>query len=255
MKRAWYLGLSAGTVGDRVILIGDPDRVGRISELLVDPVRHPVSRGLKSVTGFYDGQKVTVAAYGMGAPIAAIVLHEFADLGVTKFLRIGTAMFFPPASPGEFLISETAIGFDGTSLAYGRDAVDAGEFRADSGLVATLREATLKFDRRPRLGRYATYDAFYRDMFGIDPEGKTRVDANRKMLAERNVLAVDMETSALLAAAAALRVSCATLCLGTVNALTQEKLASDLLAAREQRLFRTALKGLTAFDPIEPRHE
>ena len=32
MKKAWYLGLAESDVGDRAILVGDPDRVGRIAE-------------------------------------------------------------------------------------------------------------------------------------------------------------------------------------------------------------------------------
>lgn len=240
MKKAWYLGLTEAEVGDRAILIGDPDRVDRIAAYLSEPVFHPVTRGLKAVSGTYNGKKFTLAAFGMGAPIATIVLHELADLGVSRFLRIGTAMYFPPAQGGEFLISENAIGFDGTSASYAGD----GPFSADSEIVTLLRETAIGKGETARSGKYATFDAFYRDMFGIDDEGRDRVSANRDLLATRGVLAVDMETSALLAAAGALGVSCATLCLGTVDIKSQTKLAADLLAKGEQQLFEIALTGL-----------
>ncbi|MEZ5811350.1 MAG: uridine phosphorylase [Rhizobiaceae bacterium] len=243
MKTAWYLGLAANEIGDRAILIGDPDRVDRIAALLADPVFHPVSRGLRSVTGSHGGKRITVSAFGMGAPIATIVLHELADLGVRHFLRIGTAMYFPPAAGGEFLISDTAVGYDGTSPAY---VTDGGPFAADKELVAALEQAAAAAGWKARTGRYATFDAFYRDMFGIDEEGAARATQNRTMLASQEVMAVDMETSALLAAARALGVACATLCLGTVDALKQEKLAPDALAKGEALLFDIALAGLTA---------
>lgn len=245
MKRAWYLGHNAEDVGDRAILIGDPDRVDRIAERLEAPEFLPVSRGLKTVTGQYDGKTISVAAFGMGAPIATIVLHELADLGVSRFLRIGTAMYFPPARGGEYLVSKSAIGFEGTSPSY----VDGdGPFQADTELVSALQRAASAAGQTARAGLYATFDAFYRDMFGIDEEGQKRADANRKMLADRDVMAVDMETSALLAAANALDVSCATLCLGTVDALTQEKLPRDQLASGESELFKIALTGLASLD-------
>ena len=245
MKKAWYLGLTEEDVGDRAILIGDPDRVDRLSRLLSDLIFHPVTRGLKTATGTYNNRRVTLAAFGMGAPIATIVLHELADLGIDKFLRIGTAMYFPPAVGGEYLISETAIGFEGTSPSY---AQDDGPFVADAKLVAALEDAVTNAGYSAHRGRYATFDAFYRDMFGIDETGKERAEANRKMLSGRNVLAVDMETSALLAAASALGVQCATLCLGTVDALSQEKLAADQLASGERRLFEIALQGLSSLE-------
>ena len=113
MKRAWYLGHSADAVGDRAILIGDPGRLPRIAEHLGDAAFLPVTRGLETLTGRFSGRRITVAAFGMGAPIAAIVLHELADLGVTRFVRLGTAMYLRPAAPGDLMISRDAIGFDG----------------------------------------------------------------------------------------------------------------------------------------------
>ncbi|MDA4845023.1 uridine phosphorylase [Hoeflea poritis] len=245
MKKAWYLGYSADDIGDRAILIGDPDRVDRIAGLLEEPRFLPVSRGLKSVTGGFAGKSLTIAAFGMGAPIATIVLHELADLGISRFLRIGTAMYFPPARGGEFIVSTSAVGFEGTSPAY----LEGGEpYAADTALVEALNQAAAAAGQSVRKGIYATYDAFYRDMFGIDDAGRDRASANRELLKEMGVLAVDMETSALLAAAGALDVACTTLCLGTVDALTQEKLEPGALAQGEKQLFEIALSGLCALD-------
>ncbi len=239
MKRAWFLGHGVDDVGDRAILVGDPGRVRRIAEHFDDVTFLPVTRGLETLTGTIAGRRMTVAAFGMGAPIATIVLHELADLGITRFLRIGTAMYFDPAGPGELMISRDAIGFDGTSQAYtkGREP-----YLANAELVEALQAAT---DGLPvRTGRYATFDAFYRDVFGIDNEGRRRADLNRRKLIRRSVLAVDMETSALLAAAIALDVVCATVCLGTVDALTQEKLGPGESERGERALFETAVRAL-----------
>lgn len=243
MKRAWYSGHSAEELGDSAILVGDPDRVDRIGALLTDPVFLPVKRGLKTVTGTWNGKRVSIVAFGMGAPIATIVLHEFADLGIKRFVRIGTAMYFPPAAGGEFLISDTALGFDGTSPAYG---VPAGQkVSADPQLVAALVKASAAAGETSHRGLYATYDAFYRDMFGIDAKGSSRADAMRKDMNDRGVMALDMETSALLAAGQDLGLAVATMCYGTVDALSQEKLGAEALDSGEKQLFRIALNAIT----------
>lgn len=241
-KRAWYLGHSPDDVGDRAILVGDPERVDRITALLDKPVVLPVKRGLKTVTGGYNGARVSVAAFGMGAPIATIVLHELAFLGLKKFVRIGTAMHFPPASPGDYLISQTALSFEGTSRSYNPDNAD---IVADAQLVQDLQQAASGRRAKAHTGIYATFDAFYRDMFGIDATGHARVAEMRQKLRDKNVLATDMETSALLAAAQDLGVAAATLCLGTVDGISQEKIAAEPLASGEALMFQIALDAIT----------
>lgn len=243
-RTAWYLGHSEADVGDRAILIGDPDRLDRIAPLMEDVRFLPVKRGLRTATGMHHGARVTVAAFGMGAPIATIVLQELAHLGVRSFVRIGTAMHYPPARPGEFLVSEAGLPFDGTSPAYGGST--GAPVEADRALVGRLIEAVQARGGLIRKGRFATFDAFYRDMFGIDPKGSARAAATRERLLAMGVLASDMETAALLTAARALGVACTTLCLGTVDALTQEKLGPEPLASGEALLFDAALAAITA---------
>ena len=245
MKTAWYLGHKAKDVGSCAVLVGDPDRVERIGKLLKDPLYLPVKRGLKTVTGHYNNTRVSVAAFGMGSPIATIVLHELADLGLSRFVRVGTAMHFPPAEPGGFLISRSALSFEGTSPSY---AISDRPSVADPRLVADLEGAAVRNNTVATSGVFATFDAFYRDMFSLDPAGKAKVTQTRTMLRERGVLATDMETSALLTAAQALEVACSTLCLGTVDGISQEKLQPQALAAGEQLMFRIALDAITTKD-------
>ncbi|MEM0934534.1 MAG: uridine phosphorylase [Pseudomonadota bacterium] len=242
MTRAWYLGHAPEDVADRAILVGDPERVDRIAGLLDAPTFLPVKRGLKTVTGLFRGSPVTVAAFGMGAPIATIVLHELAALGTASFIRIGTAMYFPPGVAADLLISASALSFEGTSQAYRQTETEP---VADQDLIDALNGAARAAGAEPRVGRFATFDAFYRDMFGIDPSGHAQAAKTRDMLIARGVLASDMETSALLTAAQALGVSAATLCLGTVDGITQDKLSAAPLDAAEVQMFGIALAAIT----------
>lgn len=242
MKTAWYLGHRQDQVSDRAILIGDPDRVDRIADHMSDVVHLPVKRGLKTITGSYDGATITIAAFGMGSPIATIVLHELADLGVTHFLRIGTAIFFSPAEAGGFIISKDALSYEGTSASYG----GTGRTSADPGLMKKLLATAGQTGAGAQSGLFATFDAFYRDMFAIDAAGRARAAENRRKLSAQGVIAADMETSALLTAADALGVACASLCLGTVDAITLKKLEAGALAKGEKEMFDIALRAMAA---------
>src|ERR1700745_3802175 len=105
-RSAWYIGCSEEEVGDAAILVGDRGRIDRIAEHLDDPHFVEENRGLRTVPGSRAGRRVTVSAFGMGGPIAAIVLHELFDLGVRRFVRVGTAMVMPPAKLGDLLLAD-----------------------------------------------------------------------------------------------------------------------------------------------------
>ncbi|TME86669.1 MAG: nucleoside phosphorylase [Chloroflexi bacterium] len=84
---AWYLGLKEGDVAPRCILVGDRARVDMFGERLQGARVLSDKRGLRTVGGTFDGVPVTIAAFGMGAPIAAVLLEELAVIGVRVVLR------------------------------------------------------------------------------------------------------------------------------------------------------------------------
>ena len=148
-RRAWYIGCSEDDVGEAAILVGDRARIDRIADHLDQPIILPENRGLRTVTGLRAGMRVTATAFGMGGPIAAIVLHELFDLGVRRFLRIGTAMVMPPAAVGDFVVADGAFRGDGTSATYAPPGYPAvADFDLGVALRAVAREA-----RRPLAGR------------------------------------------------------------------------------------------------------
>lgn len=243
MKRAWYLGHRADEVADCAVLIGDPDRIGRIAALMDAPRPLAVRRGLRTVTGLYRGTPVTAVSFGMGAPIATVVMHELADLGTRAFMRIGTAMFFPPASAGDFLLCDRIASFEGTSHSYvDRPDAQAADASLNAAVVSRAREKDLPVTQ----GLFATFDAFYRDMFPLEQDAVSRVADRLGDAERRGAIAADMETSALVNAGHALGVAFTSLCIGTVDARSRAKLDPAATAAREADLFSLALDALTA---------
>ncbi len=244
-KRAWYLGCDAQDIAERAILLGDPGRVRRMSTYLDNVEMQPVNRGLAMVTGEYHGTRVTLAAFGMGAPIATIVLHELAQLGCHTFLRMGTCMCIAPVRLGEFVIAQSAYSFEGTSPRYNPRGDTP---TASAELVEQLRLHAIDASGRCHVGPFASYDAFYVDMFALDAGARMRVSENLRDLKAKCVLAVDMETSALLTAGTALKCQVSSLCVASVDSVTHEKLAGRDMDKCERKLAKIAFNTLHSMD-------
>src|ERR1700722_1890084 len=171
-RHAWYMGCAEDEIGEAAILVGDRARIDRIAEHMEAPRFVEENRGLRTVTGLRAGRGVTVSAFGMGGPIAAIVLPELFDLGLRVFLRIGTAMVMPPARLGDFVLADGAVRGEGTSRSYapiGYPAV------ADYDLSAALRAALIKRKAPWRAGIFGTYDGFYTEMFALSAGEKRMI--------------------------------------------------------------------------------
>jgi uridine phosphorylase len=244
--RAWFLRVAADEVADRAVLVGDRGRVEKAATLLDDAAVLNEDRGLTAVTGKYHGRRVTVAAFGMGAPIAGVVLHELAMLGVRQFLRLGTVLGVGGTSLGDFVLAEGAVRNESTSGTYlpiGYPAI------ADHELNTALR-ATLSAGTRPwTAGLIASYDGFYTEMFAAEPERAAETQARMAELGRYGVRAVDMETSAVLVVARAVGARAASLCLASVDGLTQRKLG-DGRAEAEVALLETGLQSLAGLQDV-----
>ncbi|MGH3221791.1 MAG: hypothetical protein ACRDPY_24355 [Streptosporangiaceae bacterium] len=243
--RAWYLRCIAEDVGTHAILVGDRSRVALTAEMLEDAVFLNEDRGLTTATGTYRGVRVTVSAFGMGAPIAAIVLHELADLGVCTFLRLGTALTVGPTALGELVVAQAAVRRESTSATYLPVEYPAvGDFT----LTAALAAAAAAAPRPSRVGLYASFDGFYTQMFDVQP-GNTDAAGQLASLARTGVVAADMETSAVFIAAMARRVRAGSLCLASVDGHTRERMGHEERVDAEIDLLQVGLDTLTAPHP------
>lgn len=241
--RAWYIGAERHEVGEAAILVGDPARIDRIADHLDAVHRVPVNRGLRTITGTRAGRRITVAAFGMGAPIATIVLHELFALGLRTFLRIGTAMAMPPASLGDFVLADGALRGDGTSATYAPPGYPA---IADFDLNLRLRQGLAGGQRPWHAGIFGTYDGFYTEMFALSGDRRGLIDSLKADIRRLNLIGTDMETAALLTAGRVLGARASSLCLCTVDGASQAKLGEEELARAEGDLFELALDAVAA---------
>jgi len=88
LKKVYHL--DAEEAPERMIIMGDPQRVQMVSKLLRDPILVSKSRDLFVYKGYYNNVEVGLAAHGMGGPSAAIVIEELIKLGTKYIIRLGT---------------------------------------------------------------------------------------------------------------------------------------------------------------------
>lgn len=240
-KQAWYLHCTPDQVGEDAIIVGDRGRVLLATELLDDAQLLNEDRGLTTATGTYRGRRITVSAFGMGAPIAAVVVEELAYIGVKRVLRLGTVMTAGPSELGDLVVSHGAIRGEGTSVGYLPMEYPA---VPDFDLTARAEAAARATGRPVRTGIYATADGFYTDLMRRDDaEGQAALVAER---AAQHVVGSDMETSAVFIVARARGIAAASLCLASVDGRDFSKLDAEPRREAELDLLRAGLDALSA---------
>ena len=130
---AFHIHIRPEELDDTVIMVGDPGRVDMIAEYLTDLEFRHASREFVSVTGRYNGKRLTVLSHGIGPDNIDIVMTELDALANIDFatrevkpehktlhiLRIGTSGALHADIPlGSFILSHMSVGFDGVMNWY-----------------------------------------------------------------------------------------------------------------------------------------
>jgi len=177
-------------VGRYVLLPGDRGRVKRMAKYLDNPEIVGDNREYFTMTGYLIGEKVSVMSTGMGAPCISIGVEEVRTLGSDTFIRVGTTGALQPyINLGDSIIATAAVRSDGTMVYYVPKEFPA---VADFSVISNMKKAAEIIDHPHHLGIVHSTDSYYGRNF--DPDAAI---AFSKMLAKANVLAVEMEISAL----------------------------------------------------------
>lgn len=135
----FHLHLLPEQLADKVILVGDPGRVGLVASHFDSRECEVSNREFKTITGTYKGKRITVLSTGIGCDNIDIVMNELDALANIDFetrtekethrtltlVRIGTCGGLQPETPvGTYVASVKSVGFDGLLNFYaGRDDV------------------------------------------------------------------------------------------------------------------------------------
>jgi len=178
-----HIRAEKGDYASTVLLVGDPGRAERISQLLKDSRLVNKNRGLLGYTGTYKDKTISVQTTGIGCPSAAIVVEELIQLDVERFIRIGTCGGIGEGVKQlDIICAVVASAYDGTTRTYlnGEPHSPYATFE----ILKTAYDVALNMGVKINFSGIASVDVFY----------NPSADYVQK-LREKGIMAVEMETS------------------------------------------------------------
>jgi uridine phosphorylase len=249
-NQVYHLGLSPENISDKIILVGDQDRVSMISDFFNHIEHRSQHREFVCHTGIFMSKRITVLSTGIGTDNIDITMNELdalvnIDLINRKentnkkklsIIRIGTCGILQPDIPvHSYILSTYAFGLDNVAHFYNIPYSDNElhlckqiknhlQFSENiqpylSGSSVSLSEKL--YSDRIFKGITVTSSGFY------GPQGRqlripnSTVGMNEKLTSfrsgEHRITNFEMESSAIFVLGKALGHDCATICLGVAN--------------------------------------
>ena len=262
----YHLGFSPDDLADKIILVGDQDRVHQVSKQFDSVTHRSQHREFVCHTGSYQGKEISVLSTGIGTDNIDIVVNELDALKNIDLInrvnsippkkltmvRIGTCGILQAAVPiHSYILSTAAVGLDNVAHFYPisfstREEQLATEISAHINYPATIvpyaTEASLELVAKLRSSK--TYEGITMTSSGFyGPQGrKLRLGLRNELIneqlasfqfEEQQVLNFEMESSALFALGKALGHDCTTICLGIANRPAKEFSTDYTLAMDE----------------------
>ncbi len=246
----YHLGLQPQQLAGKIILVGDQDRVAKISRFF-DQIEYSIQhREFVSHTGMYQGKRITALSTGIGTDNIDICMAELDALvnidleqrqekpnkTSLEIIRIGTCGMLQAAMPlHSFVLSEYALGLDNIAHFY---PIESSE--EESHLLEQIKRQVAFPDRiQPYLskanqeliekldgpqiskGITITSSGFY------GPQGRSlrlpslmpdiHLSLGSFEYLGKQIVNFEMESSAIFALGKALGHKCTSICLGVAN--------------------------------------
>lgn len=130
---AFHLHIRPDQLSDKIIMMGDPDRVTHTASYFDSIECEIQSREFRTITGIYKGKRITALSHGIGPDNMDIVVTELDALANIDFetrqvkkdfkqltmVRVGTSGGLQAnCTIGSFVVAATSIGFDGVLNYY-----------------------------------------------------------------------------------------------------------------------------------------
>ncbi|MDR0733896.1 MAG: nucleoside phosphorylase [Dysgonamonadaceae bacterium] len=148
----FHLHLKPEQLADKVVMMGDPERVPLVAAFFdtIEFDRH--SREFRTITGTYKGKRIMALSHGIGCDNLDIVMTELdalanidlktrevkPDFRPLTLVRIGTCGGLQAFAPiGSYIVSEISMGMDGLIFFY-----EGGERISDAELSKKFSEHT-----------------------------------------------------------------------------------------------------------------
>ncbi len=248
--QVYHLGLSPEHVAEKVILVGDQDRVHLVASFFSETEHQSQHREFICATGTYKGKRISVLSTGIGTDNIDIALNELDALfnidlenrcdrevlTALDIVRIGTCGILQPEIPvHSYILSSHAFGLDNVAHFYQITFSDEEKLLNTSlrkhvslpneiqtyAVQASESLTNRMASERTYAGITVTSSGFY------GPQGRQlrlknrTVGLNEGLQSFRHdglsVVNFEMESSALFAMGQSLGHNCTTICLGIAN--------------------------------------
>lgn len=188
-----HIGAKKGEIAETILLPGDPLRAKYIAEnYLTDILQYNNVRGMLGFTGTYKGKRISVQGTGMGIPSISIYVNELIkSYDVKTLIRVGTCGgLLDDVNVHDIILAQAAT----TDSQMNRLVFDHIDYApiADFDLLQNAHDICIEKDVNLHIGNVFTTDFFYQH----DPKHIHR------LLRQFQVLAIEMETTALYTLAA-----------------------------------------------------
>jgi len=255
----YHLEVRSGDIADSVLLPGDPERIGKITDTWDDAAVVADHREYRTATGTVEETPISVTSTGIGSPGAAIAVEELARVGAETLIRVGSCgAIQPEASVGDLIITTGAVRQEGTSKEYVREDYPA---VADHTVVSALIAAAEELGYDYHVGLTCSTDSFYAGQGRPGFEGFEARGSEERVeeLKQANVLNFEMEASTILTLASLYGLRAGAVCTVYANRETGEfrtegerkaaKVASKAVAILDSMDEAAAASGLDRWHP------
>ncbi|MBU9722551.1 MULTISPECIES: purine-nucleoside phosphorylase [Bacillaceae] len=228
-----HIGAKTGDIAESILLPGDPLRAKYIAEnFLEDVTCYNEVRGMLGYTGTFEGKRISVQGTGMGVPSISIYVHELINsYGVKNLIRVGTCgALKKEVNVRDVIIAMSASTDSGVNRRYFKQLDFAPTANFD--LLKKAYDGALEQGMNINVGSVYTSDVFYNDDKDIV-----------KLLADHQVLAVEMETSALYTIASRFGVNALSVLTVSDHLITGEETSSQERQETFNDMVKVALRA------------
>jgi len=166
----FHLHLTPEQLADKIVMMGDPDRVPVVAAFF-DSIEFDIqSREFRTITGSYKGKRITALSHGIGCDNIDIVVNELDALANINLqtrtvnenfrqltmVRIGTSGGLQPfCLIGSYVVSEIAMGIDGLVYFY------------DKGEAVSMADVAEKFIQHTQWNKFLATPYFVHSDKGL----------------------------------------------------------------------------------------
>lgn len=228
-----HIGAKEGQIAETILLPGDPLRAKYIAETFLEGAEcYNNVRGMLGFTGTYKGKRVSVQGTGMGVPSISIYVNELMEsYGVQNLIRVGTC----GAIQEDIKVRDIIIAMSASSDSQvNRLLFNQIDFAptANFDLLHKAYQVATERNMSVKVGNIFTSDSFYRENFDL-----------YKKLAAYQVLAVEMESSALYTLAAKYKRNALSILTVSDHILTGEETSSEERQTTFNEMIEVALEA------------